>query len=73
MVLNDWTHIPIVDKYVAHYQGPGDNKPDTLLINGRGMFRQFKRENDSQVYYTPVSKFTVKKVSIFNIPTYRPR
>lgn len=64
IVVHDWTHESSVEKYIAHYQGSGDNNPDTILINGKGMFRSFKRNHKK--YYTPVTKFTVKQVSGLN-------
>ncbi|XP_030377482.1 iron multicopper oxidase fer1 [Scaptodrosophila lebanonensis] len=38
MVVQDWIHEPGVSIFANHHHSLGDNKPRTLLINGRGRF-----------------------------------
>ncbi|KAG8324536.1 iron assimilation by reduction and transport [Homalodisca vitripennis] len=57
IVINDWTHVTGMDKLQWHIQSSGNNKPDTILVNGRG--RYF---NDAvQLTNTPLAIFTVQK------------
>lgn len=59
LVVLDWSHELGVSMLTAHYHSDGDNKPESMIINGRGRFY-----NDTlPVTSTPLSSFTVKQVS----------
>lgn len=58
----DWVHELGIRKFLAHHHGSGDNKPDTLLINGHGRKGWF--EDDVR---TPLEKFDVTRVSLLLI------
>lgn len=49
-----------INKFVAHHHSDGDNKPTSLLINGRGRFEAFNSDNET--YYTPYARFKVEQV-----------
>lgn len=67
MIVLDWEHQLGTEKFLAHHHGGGDNKPPSLLINGKGRFQTFPlndtKANATDVLYTPTAKFTVKQVS----------
>ncbi|XP_065208115.1 uncharacterized protein LOC135836952 [Planococcus citri] len=57
--LIDWLHESSAAKFQSHYHSNGTNKPDTLLVNGKGQFRAFPFEK--QIFYTPLAKFDVQQ------------
>ncbi|XP_069688622.1 uncharacterized protein [Periplaneta americana] len=63
MQILDWDHKLGVDKFLAHHHANGNNKPPTLLVNGRGRFFQFEDINfiTRNVSYSPTATFTVQK------------
>ena len=38
VLTNDWTHMPATAVFTSHYHGKGDNKPGSILVNGRGKY-----------------------------------
>lgn len=60
----DWDHKLGVDKFLAHHHANGNNKPKTLLVNGRGRFHQFENADGvpTNSTYSPTAKFTVQQV-----------
>lgn len=67
MQILDWDDKLGVDKFLAHHHANGNNKPKTLLVNGRGHFHQFQDVNFStrNVTYSPAATFTVQQVPWF--------
>lgn len=59
LVVLDWSHELGVTMLTAHYHSDGDNKPESMLVNGKGHFYN----NTRQVTHTPLEVFTVKKVT----------
>ncbi|XP_059481594.1 uncharacterized protein LOC132200266 [Neocloeon triangulifer] len=57
IVLNDWYHEATVGKFVAHHFGNGDNKPPSILVNGKG---RLWMSNDSAPQM-PLQNFQVTK------------
>lgn len=59
----DWDDKLGVDKFLAHHHANGNNKPKTLLVNGRGRFHQFQDVNSVTVNVThsPTATFTVQQ------------
>uniref|UniRef100_A0A1Y1K8C1 Laccase n=2 Tax=Photinus pyralis TaxID=7054 RepID=A0A1Y1K8C1_PHOPY len=47
-------------KFVAHHHSNGDNKADTLLVNGLGRFKTFTNSTNHTIY-TPTARFTVER------------
>ncbi|KAK4310942.1 hypothetical protein Pmani_017529 [Petrolisthes manimaculis] len=58
LVITDWLDDLGISKFVNHHHTQHDNKPYTLLINGRG--KHVKFEKDGIDYYTPVHEAVVK-------------
>ncbi|XP_054269197.1 uncharacterized protein LOC128990701 [Macrosteles quadrilineatus] len=57
IVVLDWSHQLGMAMFTAHYHSDGDNKPESMIVNGRG--RYF---NDTEALTdTPLALFTVKK------------
>lgn len=55
----DWSHQLGVIMFAAHYHSDGDNKPQSMIVNGRGRYY-----NDSlKVTNSPLATFSVKQVS----------
>jgi len=62
ITVTDWLHELGIRKFLAHYHGSGDNKPETILVNGRGRYKVFDGG-----YRTPLAQFNVTRVSkIYN-------
>nr|XP_039255962.1 laccase-2-like [Styela clava] len=59
--LTDWLHKTTLEKFLEanHYEGLylGDN----MLINGKGVFQEFKNEADNSTHFTPMHVFKVEK------------
>ncbi|KAK9505006.1 hypothetical protein O3M35_009161 [Rhynocoris fuscipes] len=56
----DWSHQLGIALFTAHHHSDGDNKPPTIQVNGRGMYRPFPSTNNSLIY-TPPASFVVEK------------
>lgn len=71
----DWTHQPAASKFLAHHHAGDDNKADSVLINGKGVFRRFVSPagasvgpgGERLVAFTPREEFHVKQVRIKTI------
>ncbi|XP_055883560.1 uncharacterized protein LOC129925978 [Biomphalaria glabrata] len=59
IIVNDWLAEMTVNRFAAHHHDSGDNKPELMLINGRGQYREFKDSNGTSLF-TPRATFTVK-------------
>lgn len=58
IVLNDWINETAIAKFSGHVHDDGNNKPTSILINGKGAARTFQDQNGT-VYETPRAQFTV--------------
>lgn len=63
ILMQDTTVVNGLEKYLANQYSDGNNKPDNILINGKGRYKNFTGEYGETVY-TPVERFVVKKVCI---------
>lgn len=61
--LIDWIHESSQARFQSHYQAGGSNKPNTILVNGMGQFKEFPLKD--KTLYTPVAKFNVEQVSTY--------
>lgn len=52
----DWAHELGVTMFLAHYHSDGDNKPESILINGKGRYLNLKNSPK-----TPLATFNVKQ------------
>ncbi len=62
IVLNDWLHETSINKFAGHHHSDGDNKPNSMLINGKGVFKKFiiTNNNSSIELQTPRERFYVE-------------
>jgi len=59
IMLNDWINQATIEKFVAHHHNDGNNKPDSILINGKGLYSQYRDQNLTNKL-TPTAVFRVK-------------
>ena len=59
MVILDWSHSSGAPMLTAHYHSDGDNKPESIIVNGRGRYYN----NTQQVGRSPLAVFTVTQVT----------
>jgi L-ascorbate oxidase len=71
LILNDWLHQPSQSSFILHHFGNGDNKPVSMLINGKGRFGHgaFMSSTNSTPLL-PLENFTVQKVENISISAY---
>ncbi|KAK5650033.1 hypothetical protein RI129_001062 [Pyrocoelia pectoralis] len=60
IVILDWGPGIGTAKFVAHHHSNGDNKADTLLVNGLGRFKEFNNSTNDTIY-TPTARFIVER------------
>ncbi|XP_060065140.1 uncharacterized protein LOC132545474 [Ylistrum balloti] len=60
MLVNDWLMELTLDRFANHHQAHGDNKPASMLINGRGAHRVFYNSERSENITTPYEVFNVE-------------
>jgi L-ascorbate oxidase len=60
IIINDWLNITGIEKFVQHHHNNGDNKPDGILINGKGVYYEYQTSLKG-IVETPRAVFTVKK------------
>ncbi|XP_071124881.1 uncharacterized protein [Mytilus edulis] len=58
VIINDWLTELSINKFAHHYLADGDNKPASMLINGKGAFQKFTTRTGGEVY-TPFEVFTI--------------
>ena len=58
MVLNDWINDTSISKFASHHHNDGDNKPSSILINGKGVL--FLSVHNGAEYETPRALFRVR-------------
>lgn len=56
IMVSDWLGELGVSKFVAHHHDSGDNKPPSMIVNGRG------RHPGNISSDIPLTRFTVKQV-----------
>ena len=68
LILIDWLHQPTQSFFVLHHFGDGQNKPVSMLINGKGRFGHgaFMSSNTS-IPLLPLENFIVQEVIKFLI------
>ncbi|XP_012944262.1 laccase-1 [Aplysia californica] len=59
LIVNDWMFDMTINRFAAHHHDGGQNKPDSMLINGQGRYEQFPGDNGT-LHYTPRAEFKVK-------------
>lgn len=61
ITVNDWINGTSIEKFAGHHHNDGDNKPRSILINGKGVLVNITDTRDNQVYQTPRAVFSVEK------------
>lgn len=61
MLLTDWLDIPMLDKYIAHIHSNGNNRAESLLVNGKGQRQKYERQDTNDTIYTDREVFHVEK------------
>lgn len=57
--VTDWLNEMTDNRFAAHHHDGGDNKPDSMLINGKGAFREFLNTTSGGKWNTPYAEFKV--------------
>ena len=57
--VNDWINETSISKFVNHHHNDGNNKPTSILINGKGSLLKFVL--NEVTYETPRAQFKVKQ------------
>ncbi|XP_052228206.1 uncharacterized protein LOC127842632 [Dreissena polymorpha] len=60
LIVNDWLNELSINRFAHHHVAGGDNKPRSMLINGKGRLQNFTHEDNTTIY-TPVHVFTVSR------------
>ncbi|KAL5012095.1 hypothetical protein ScPMuIL_010646 [Solemya velum] len=59
--VNDWLNELTLNRFSHHHQAGGDNKPSSMLIQGRGRMTGYMDTESNKTSYTPYSKFDVER------------
>ncbi|XP_013415315.1 laccase-4-like [Lingula anatina] len=59
IIVTDWLGDVTVNRFVAHHHRDGDNKPQSMLINGKGAFEPYTDDKSNRTIYTPYAVFNV--------------
>lgn len=60
ITLNDWLNQTSIAKFAGHHHNDGDNKPDSILINGKGDLHKFYDKDENEIR-TPIAEFVVSQ------------
>lgn len=64
ILVSDWLHQLAMAKFVAHHHDDGDNKPPSMIINGRGRLpTSWDQLSANQTI--PLTRFHVQQVPSF--------
>ena len=58
ITVNDWINETSITKFISHHHNDGDNKPTSILINGKGAFHKFITQS-GDTFTTPRAQFSV--------------
>ncbi|XP_041379574.1 laccase-3-like [Gigantopelta aegis] len=59
IIVHDWLKELTMNRFAGHHLAGFDNKPQLMLINGRGSYRKFVDPATNKTAYTPRSLFKV--------------
>jgi len=57
IIVNDWINDTAIAKFSGHHHNDGDNKPSSILINGKGTLKGFN--SSGQIIQAPRAVFSV--------------
>ncbi|XP_013420403.1 laccase-2 [Lingula anatina] len=60
ILVTDWLGDLTVSRFVAHHHRDGDNKPQSILINGKGAYQLYGNKTTNETF-TPYAVFNVDK------------
>lgn len=60
VIINDWLVELSINRFTNHHYAGGDNKPASMLINGKGTFREFENQGSNGTIYTPHEILTIE-------------
>ncbi|ESO98873.1 hypothetical protein LOTGIDRAFT_158826 [Lottia gigantea] len=61
IIVNDWLEELTIQKFAAHHHDDGDNKPRSVLINGKGILETFRDHITGKEFTTPPEIFYVEQ------------
>ncbi|GAB6019581.1 hypothetical protein CHUAL_001150 [Chamberlinius hualienensis] len=61
LMITDWLSDLSFDRFVAHHHDNGTNKPQSILLNGKGRFKPLWDPKTQQNYFTPLEILHVNK------------
>ncbi|CAH1780992.1 unnamed protein product [Owenia fusiformis] len=61
VMVTDWLVEMTVNRFTAHHNDDGDNKPKSMLINGKGAWKLHTDAETGEEAYTPKEVFTIAK------------
>ncbi|GJQ77051.1 Mco1 [Trypoxylus dichotomus] len=64
IIIHDWTHENGLEKFLTFSHSSGNNKPDNILVNGKGRSAIFTAD-DGTTAQTPLARFVVDKVDLY--------
>ncbi|XP_061164931.1 uncharacterized protein LOC133173877 [Saccostrea echinata] len=60
LIINDWLVELAINRFANHHHAGGDNKPASMLINGKGTFQEFRNLHNTTIY-TPRETLVVEQ------------
>lgn len=60
IMINDWIRETAVAKFANHFHGDANEHADFILINGKGVGRNYVDSISGRVYETPRAEFRVR-------------
>jgi len=60
ITVNDWLNNTSIEKFAGHHHNDGDNKPRSILINGKGVLQDLY-DSAGRLFQTPRAVFTVEQ------------
>lgn len=61
MLMHDWLDMPVVDKFMSHHHSNGNNRPESVLINGKGKRREFIDPATNKSVFTDREVYSVQQ------------
>lgn len=63
ITMNEWTNETAIAKFAGHHHNDGDNKPSSILINGKGVLVKFR--GGTNYVETPSAEFKVAHGKVY--------
>ncbi|XP_033638235.1 laccase-5-like [Asterias rubens] len=69
IIMQDWVNQLMIDRFTRIVYGDLELAPDSMLINGKGRYREFIDESSNQSVYTPREVFHVQRGNTYRFRT----